>query len=80
MDAAAQAGEARFGAILSAIHSKIEALLAGRHPRSLAGEDAVSMMRLLAEFNACSAQHREFVLADLSARLHPPPGSETVDA
>jgi hypothetical protein len=80
MDAALEAGRARFEGPMNAVLADIKRLLAGRSPRSLTGAEAVQLMSLKTEFDGIAIQQKRFMEADAAFRLNPGEGGETVDA
>lgn len=69
VEAAQRAGEERYGLALKETEAEMRAVLAGRDPRRLKGEDAIKFMTALTRFNEVSFEHVRFMEADLERRL-----------
>lgn len=69
MDAAVEAGRARFEGPMNAVLADIRTLLAGRSPRSLTGPEAVEFMSLKVELDGIAIQQRRFMEADAAFRF-----------
>src|SRR4051812_29382031 len=75
------AADARYDGPIKAVVAEMKALLAGRHPRDLTGNEAVRFMALKAEFDELAIQAAHLTVAIFHERFDPRrDGSETADA
>lgn len=78
-DEAIAKGRARYGALLDAIFTQMQAFLAGRNPKNLKGDDYVRYTVLKSRFDTVAIEEKRFIEAEAAERLDPRrDGSETV--
>lgn len=70
--ASGAAAQQIFGARIRAVLAELEAVVAGRDPRRLTGQDADRFMRLQTAALRLGQQARDYAERDLAARLDPP--------
>ena len=59
----------RYDGRLEAVMNEIKALIAGRKPHDLTGDDAVSLMALRAKFDALLMEQKKFALTEAQNRM-----------